>query len=74
MARGIFNCVVILERIQELGYDGKITILKEYVHPFRPAKQLPAVRRYETEPGEQAQMDWGICNYIDSNGMEHKVP
>ena len=57
MSTGIFNCFVILERIQKLGYDGKITILKDYVKTFRPAKKLPTVRRYETELGEQAQMD-----------------
>lgn len=73
MSIGVFNCVVIMERIQKLGYDGKITILKEYVHSFRPPKRHPAVRRYETAPGEQAQMDWGICSYLDENGTEHKI-
>lgn len=74
MASGIFNCVVIFERIQELGYNGQISILKDYVRPFRPPKQLPAVRRYETEPGRQTQMDWGICRYGDDHGELHKVP
>lgn len=74
MSRGIFNCVVLLERLKEAGYDGGITILKEYVHPFRPAKALPAVRRFETPDGKQAQMDWGICQYDDSSGAIHKVP
>ncbi len=74
MAAGVFNCVVIMERISELGYDGKISILKDYVSPFRPAKQIPATLRYETRPGYQAQMDWGICQYIDEQGIEHKVP
>ena len=36
-----------------MGYDGSMTILKDYVHPFRPAKTAPAVQRYETEPGKQ---------------------
>ena len=48
MGQGIFNCVVLLERLRELGYDGGISILKAYVHPYRPAKAAPAVRRYET--------------------------
>lgn len=74
MSRGIFNCVVLLKRLKEAGYDGGITILKEYVHPFRPAKALPAVRRFETPGGKQAQMDWGICQYDDSGGAIHKVP
>ena len=74
MAAGVFNCVVLMEKISELGYDGKISILKDYVRPFRPSKQIPATRRYETKPGYQSQMDWGICWYIDENGVEHKVP
>lgn len=74
MAAGIFNCVVIMERIAEKGYDGGISILKDYVKPFRPAKKSPAVQRYETPPGKQAQMDWGICHYVDDMGHEHKVP
>lgn len=63
MQQGIFNCVVLLERLRALGYDGGMSILKEYVHPYRPAKSAPAVRRYETPSGKQAQMDWGsvIC-------------
>lgn len=71
---GIFNCVVLLERLQEQGYTGGITILKDYVHPYRPAKMLPAVPRFETLPGKQAQMDWGICHYLNGEGSLHKVP
>ena len=74
MSQGIFNCVVIFEHLQADGYDGGISILKEYVHPHRPPKTAPAVRRYETEDGRQAQMDWGICTYIDENNTFHKVP
>jgi hypothetical protein len=29
------------------------------VKGFRPQKQAPAVPRYETKPGEYAQVDWG---------------
>ena len=74
MAAGIFNCVVIMERISEKGYERGISILKDYVKPFRPTKKSPAVLRYETPPGKQAQMDWGICHYVDDMGHEHKVP
>lgn len=64
MHDGIFNCVVILETLQQMGYTGGKTIIKDYVHVFRPPKTIPAVPRYETEPGTQAQMDWGICQYL----------
>lgn len=73
MEQGIFNCVILLERLRELGYDGGMSILQAYVHPYRPAKAAPAVRRYETPSGKQAQMDWGICQYLDQNEKLHKV-
>ncbi len=73
MRQGVFNCVVLMERLRAMGYDGGMSILKEYVHPYRPAKSAPAVRRYETPSGKQAQMDWGICQYLDQNGVLHKV-
>lgn len=53
------NCEVLFERLQKLGYTGGISILKEYVHPLRPAVAGHApVQRYETKPGEQIQFDW----------------
>lgn len=59
MKRGIYNAVTLYELLQEQGYDGKLSILKAYVFPLRPpvSKEEPAVRRYESEPGRQAQMD-----------------
>lgn len=74
MADGLFNCAVILESLREEGYSGGKTIIKDYVQPFRPPKSIPAVPRYETPPGKQAQMDWGICQYLDPDGEIHKVP
>ncbi len=74
LSKGIFNCVVILQKLQSDGYAGGITILKDYIHQFRPAKSSPAVKRYETLPGKQAQMDWGITQYVDMRGMVHKTP
>ncbi len=49
MHLGVFNCVRILEDIQQLGYTDHISILKDYVSPYRKPKGLPAVRRYETD-------------------------
>ena len=73
LGQGIYNCVVLHERLEERGYDGSITILKEYVAPFRLPKKVPAVQRFETLPGKQAQMDWGIIQCIDEYGITHKA-
>lgn len=69
-SQGIFNCEVIYERIKAEGYAGGRTILRNYVSSFRPPKQTPAVRRYETKPGKQAQIDWGEYIYIDEESCE----
>lgn len=55
---GTTNCVVLLEEIQAQGYEGKSTILREFVQPYREAPKRQATVRYETVPGRQAQVDW----------------
>jgi transposase len=74
LEKGIFNCEVLLRLLKERGYTGGITIIKDYVKPRRPPKHAPAVQRYETEAGYQAQVDWKICEYIDLNGEVRKIP
>lgn len=72
---GIYNSVVILERLEEKGFTGKLSILKEYLQPLRPpqVKEGPAVRRFESKPGCQVQMDWGICHYLNLHKRKCKV-
>jgi transposase len=72
VGKGVLNCVVILREIRQLGYPGGISILKEFVHPFRALRQPEAVMRYETGPGEQAQADWGEVKYIE-NGRKKRL-
>lgn len=73
MGEGVFNCEVLLEKLQAKGYTGSRTTLKDYVKRFRPPRRPKAVMRYETRPGEQAQVDWGICSYVDPAGGERKL-
>ena len=72
---GVYNSTVIFERLQYAGYPGKLSILKAYLKRIRPAVLVsgPAVMRYETKAGQQAQMDWGICHYVDARGRLRKV-
>lgn len=75
MKMGIYNANTILERIQRLGYTGGITIVKDYMNPLRPPaiRTGAAIKRYETKPGKQAQMDWGILKYRDQKGKVCKI-
>jgi transposase len=59
MAEGCLNAMVILDEIREKGYTGSSTILRLFMQPLRPAMQSKATERFETKPGQQAQVDWG---------------
>ena len=57
MADGVFNCEVLIREICSRGYEGGITILKEFVSPHQRQFKTEAVRRFETAPDGQGQMD-----------------
>jgi transposase len=65
LGAGVWNAVVLLRELKERGYRGGYTILKEYLQPRRRAAKEVAVRRFETPPGEQAQLDWGHLGYLE---------
>lgn len=68
-----YNCEAMLPRLLEMGYTGSLSVLKAFVHPLRPPQAGHApVRRYETEPGEQVQFDWGEFRY-EQEGTPRKV-
>ena len=73
VSEGLENCVVLLRELRQLGYDGGYTTLKDYVHPRRRPRQPKATVRFETASGEQAQVDWGIFNYIGEDGRKHRM-
>lgn len=70
----LYNCETMLPRLRAHGYTGQISILKAFVHPLRPpaaAARQPVIR-YETQPGEQLQFDWGEFVY-EQEGKTRKV-
>ena len=71
LTRGVTNSCTIKERLDDAGYKGSLTQVKDYITAHRdliPAKrQLTAPqgnrgRRYTSDPGESYQMDWGFVN------------
>jgi transposase len=48
----------LFREIQERGYTGSYTALKGFLRTIRPAAPPPFERRFETAPGQQAQVDF----------------
>ena len=53
----------IFQRLREAGYDGGITIVKDYVQRIRP-RRVQAFLKLDFAPGEAAQVDWGAFGSI----------
>ncbi len=68
-----YNCEAMLPRLLAMGYTGSLSVLKAFVHPLRPpGGGHYAVVRYETEPGQQVQFDWGEFKY-EQEGAPRKL-
>lgn len=67
------SAVKMLEVISEMGYTGGYTILKDFMRPLRGDVAIPAEIRYETEPGEQAQVDWFYIGKREIDGEMKKI-
>jgi len=63
----------IYREIQEQGFTGGYTILKDYIRKIRPPETTAAILRYETKPGVQAQVDWAECDHIEEDNRWRKV-
>ena len=57
--QGVHNASKLLDEIRGRGYDGGYSQLKLAVVSWREEGRERAFVRFETEPGEQSQMDWG---------------
>ena len=67
------SSVVIRQRLQSKGYAGCLSILKDYLQKIRPTHKRRAYLRFESEPGEQCQIDWGHFGSLDYDGHKRKL-
>lgn len=72
LSEGVWNARVILQEIQADGYEGGYSILLEYIQPKRVLRPGRATVRFETEPGQQLQSDWGEV-VVEIAGVRRKV-
>jgi len=54
-----YQATWICDRIKRMGYSGGYDTVKIYVRAIKEQKTRLAYARFETEPGLQAQVDWG---------------
>ncbi|MBR5931446.1 MAG: IS21 family transposase [Lachnospiraceae bacterium] len=79
---GVTNSSVIKDRLDEAGYSGGLTQVKEYVASHRnlvPAKRQVVApqgsrgQRYTSEPGESFQMDWGFVDVETDSAAKYRA-
>ncbi|NVN91803.1 MAG: IS21 family transposase [Desulfuromonadales bacterium] len=63
-----YQATWIFERLKRRGYSGSYDTLKVFVRSIKEQKCRIAYTRFETEPGLQAQVDWGDFKVVDSSG------
>lgn len=73
MQAGVWNAQVLLRELRKKNYTGGYTILKDWLHPQREAARVVAVRRFETGPGKQAQVDWGHLGGLLEKGRQRQL-
>src|ERR1051325_2735958 len=64
---------VIAQRLQPLGYEGSLTILKNYLRALRASVPKRAYVRVESSPGERFEIDWGHFGSLNYQGDERKL-
>ena len=77
LMEGVTNSEVVVDIIRQDGYEGGVTIVKDYIAANRQLVPLPAVvevphpdhaRRWTSEAGDCYQMDWGFVDVVDEEG------
>lgn len=82
LMNNITNAVVIYEELKGVGYNGGISIVRDYIAEHKK-DLVPSERaivsqnenksrgmRYTTDPGECFQMDWGFVKVVSADGKE----
>lgn len=67
-----YTAVQIYQRLQEMGFDGGYTIVKEYVGKVRPQRKK-AFLKLSFAPGECAQIDWGSYGAVNVGQSRRKL-
>jgi len=65
---------VIYDQLLKKGYNGSLSLLQKWITRYKKRHFPKVVIRYETQPGRQAQVDWGEKKITDKKtGIRKKV-
>lgn len=68
MAEQDFAASTIFRQLRRAGYPGGYTLVKDAVQAIKEERQRLAYLRFETEPGAQAQVDFGDFQVVRPDG------
>ncbi len=68
-----YSAVQILARLREQGYEGGMTILRDYLQIVRPPRRAPAFLTLAFAPGECAQVDWGEFGSVNVGNTRRRL-
>jgi len=63
-----YRATWIYDRLTNMGFTGSYEIVKRKVHEIKAERQRVAYMRFETEPGYQAQVDFGSFQVENADG------
>lgn len=68
------SAAVVRQRLQERGFEGGATIVRDYLSRVRPSAQAKAAFiRFESDPGVQCQIDWGHFGSVSYGHTQRKL-
>jgi transposase len=68
------KATVVLQKLYNKGFSGQITIVRDYLRHLRgPIKKRKAFIRFESDPGEQMQIDWGHFGSLPYGNTNRKL-
>lgn len=71
--QGVLNAQKLYAEIKAQGYEGGVSLVKSFVQPHRAARTSQTTVRFETEPGQQAQVDWAYFGMIWHQGRQMRL-
>ena len=63
-----YSAQQIFQRLREEGYQGSMTVLRDYIRRIRPPRR-PVYLKLHFAPGECAQVDWGAQGNRSDGGV-----